>query len=66
MNRRLLATLAAAAFAVTGSAGLAAAHEGPEVCEISVHDHTPGTYPGGTHIHNSCFAIHLPALPDLV
>lgn len=52
MILRILVTMT---LAVTGAAVAAAPVGASEaVCEISLHDHTPGQYPGGLHLHNTC------------
>jgi hypothetical protein len=53
------AALAAGAFAVPASA------EPTQLCEISVRDNTPGTYPGGMYVYNSCFHVNV-AIPDTI
>lgn len=49
----LLAGLGAFGAVVAAQPASAGVGSAPD-CTIALHDHTPGVYPGGLHLHQDC------------
>ncbi len=52
--RRTVLMLAIVGSTMSATNVASAQADAVDLCYITVHDHTPGVYPGGMHVHTNC------------